>query len=347
MPSVIALDAMGSDRAPKPEIEGAILAARHYGVRVLLIGPESLVKAELSRHRSAARLPIEVVHASEHITMEDKVEAIRAKRDSSMRVGLRLVREGQAAGFATAGNTGAAMATAKVVLGAVRGVDRPALVAVFPTAPRTPAILLDVGANVDCKPQNLEQFAVMGDIYFRAMFGVPAGTPGPRVGLLSIGEEETKGNELTREAFQLLKQLPLNFVGNVEGRDLYNGHVDVIVADGFVGNVALKISEGVVNLIRAALKESLKATITRQVGALLSRSAFTDFKKRLDHTEYGGAPLLGVKGVCIITHGSSNANAMKNAVRVAAEFAERGINESIERGLAALRSTTAEVAQTH
>jgi len=347
MPSVIALDAMGSDRAPKPEIEGAILAARHYGVRVLLIGPESLVKAELSRHRSAARLPIEVVHASQYITMEDKVEAIRAKRDSSMRVGLRLVREGQAAGFATAGNTGAAMATARVVLGAVRGVDRPALVAVFPTAPRTPAILLDVGANVDCKPQNLEQFAVMGDIYFRAMFGVPAGTPGPRVGLLSIGEEETKGNELTREAFRLLKQLPLNFVGNVEGRDLYNGHVDVIVADGFVGNVALKISEGVVNLIRAALKESLKATITRQVGALLSRSAFTDFKKRLDHTEYGGAPLLGVKGVCIITHGSSNANAMKNAVRVAAEFAERGINESIERGLAALRSTTAEVAQTH
>ena len=337
MPSVIALDAMGSDRAPKPEIEGAILAARNYGVRVLLVGQEPLVKTELNRHRSAARLPIEVVHASEHITMDDKVEAIRAKRDSSMRVGLRLVREGQAAGFVTAGNTGAAMATAKVVLGGVPGVDRPALVAVFPTAPRTPAILLDVGANVDCKPQNLEQFAVMGDIYFRAMFGVPAGTPGPRVGLLSIGEEETKGNELTREAFRLLKQLPLNFIGNVEGRDLYNGHVDVIVADGFVGNVALKISEGVVNLIRAALKESLKATITRQVGALLSRSAFTDFKKRLDHTEYGGAPLLGVKGVCIITHGSSNANAMKNAVRVAAEFAERGINESIERGLAALR----------
>ena len=349
MPSVIALDAMGSDRAPKPEIEGALLAARQYGVRVLLVGSESVVKAELDRHRSAARLPIEVVHASEYITMEDKVEAIRAKRDSSMRVGLRLVRQGQAAGFVTAGNTGAAMATAKVVLGAVPGVDRPALVAVFPTAPRTPAILLDVGANVDCKPQNLEQFAVMGDIYFRAMFGntfgKKPGTPGPRVGLLSIGEEESKGNELTREAFQLLKQLPLNFVGNVEGRDLYNGHADVIVADGFVGNVALKISEGVVNLIRTALKESLKATITRQVGALLSRSAFTDFKKRLDHTEYGGAPLLGVKGVCIITHGSSNANAMKNAVRVAAEFADSGVNESIERGLAALRQAPVEVAQ--
>src|SRR5580704_16020064 len=320
MPSVIALDAMGSDRAPKPEIEGAIQAARQYGVRVLLIGPETVVKAELERHSAARRLPIEIVHASEYITMDDKVEAIRAKRDSSMRVGLRMVREGQAAGFITAGNTGAAMATAKIVLGAVPGVDRPALAAVFPTAPGNPAMLLDVGANVDCTAQNLEQFAVMGDVYFRSMFGNVFGNmsgnrfgnmsgktfgkksagPGPRVGLLSIGEEETKGNDLTREAFQLLKQLPLNFVGNVEGRDLYNGQVDVIVADGFVGNVALKISEGVANLVRTALKESLKATITRQVGALLSRSAFTDFKKRLDHTEYGGAPLLGVRGVCII-----------------------------------------------
>ena len=345
MPSVIALDAMGSDRAPKPEIEGALHAARQYGLRVLLIGPEDLIRAELSRHSSAARLPLEVVHASEYITMEDKVEAIRGKRDSSMRVGLRLVREGRAAGFVTAGNTGAAMATAKIVLGAVPGVDRPALAAVFPTAPGTAAMLLDVGANVDCKPHNLEQFAVMGDIYFQAMFGKSTPSSRPRVGLLSIGEEETKGNELTREAFQLLKQLPLNFVGNVEGRDLYNGQVDVIVADGFVGNVALKISEGVANLVRTALKESLKATITRQVGALLSRSAFTDFKKRLDHTEYGGAPLLGVKGVCIITHGSSNSNAIKNAVRVAAEFANRGINESIERGLAALRPADAEVPQ--
>jgi glycerol-3-phosphate acyltransferase PlsX len=318
---------------------------------VLLVGPEALIKAELDRHPAASRLPIEIVQASEYITMEDKVEAIRAKRDSSMRVGLRMVREGQAAGFVTAGNTGAAMATAKVVLGAVPGVDRPALAAVFPTAPGNPAMLLDVGANVDCSPHNLEQFAVMGDVYFRAMFrettlGKKPGTPGPRVGLLSIGEEESKGNDLTREAFHLLKQLPLNFVGNVEGRDLYNGQVDVIVADGFVGNVALKISEGVANLVRTALKESLKATITRQVGALLSRSAFTDFKKRLDHTEYGGAPLLGVKGVCIITHGSSNANAIKNAVRVAAELSRRDINGSIERGLAALHpATVEEVAQ--
>jgi len=345
MPSVIALDAMGSDRAPKPEVEGAIQAARHYGVRVLLIGPEDLVKPELERHLSAVHLPIEVVHASEYITMDDKVEAIRAKRDSSMRIGLRLVREGRANGFVTAGNTGAAMATAKIVLGGMPGVDRPALAAVFPTAPGNPAMLLDVGANVDCTPQNLEQFAVMGDIYFRAMFGKRPGAHGPRVGLLSIGEEEGKGNDLTREAFQLLKQLPLNFVGNVEGRDLYNGQVDVIVADGFVGNVALKISEGVANLVRTVLKESLKATITRQVGALLSRSAFADFKKRLDHTEYGGAPLLGVKGVSIITHGSSNANAMKNAIRVAAEFSQRGINDSIERGLAGLHPAMQTAAQ--
>jgi glycerol-3-phosphate acyltransferase PlsX len=276
--------------------------------------------------------------------MEDKVEAIRAKRDSSMRVGLRMVREGQANGFVTAGNTGAAMATAKVVLGAVPGVDRPALAAVFPTAPGNPAMLLDVGANVDCNAKNLEQFAVMGEVYFRAIFGKRLATRGPRVGILSIGEEEGKGNDLTREAYHLLKQLPLNFVGNVEGRDLYNGEVDVIVADGFVGNVALKISEGVANLVRTALKESLKATITRQVGALLSRSAFTDFKKRLDHTEYGGAPLLGVKGVCIITHGSSNANAIKNAIRVAAELSKHRINDSIERGLAAQRPDLVAVA---
>jgi phosphate acyltransferase len=351
MPSVIALDAMGSDRAPKPEVEGAIHAARNYGVRVLLVGQEATIKAELDRHPSALRLPLEIVHASEVITMEDKaVQAVRSKRDSSMHVGLRLVREGQAAGFVTAGNTGAAMASAKMVLGALPGVDRPALAAVFPTAPGTAAILLDVGANVDCKPHNLEQFAVMGEIYFRSMFGdLKRGRAGfnsgmsPRVGLLSIGEEETKGNELTRESFQLLKRLPLNFVGNVEGRDLFNGHVDVIVADGFVGNVALKISEGVANLVRTVLKESLRTTITRQVGYLLSRSAFSDFKKRIDHTEYGGAPLLGLKGVCIITHGSSNANAIKNAVRVAAEFSQRRINESIEQGLAALRPAPVEV----
>lgn len=334
MPGVIALDAMGSDRAPKPEVVGAIQAARRFGIHVKLVGPEPLLRAELVRHPFSRSLPISIVHASQAISMRDKaVQAVRAKRDSSMRVGLRLVREGQAAAFLTAGNTGAAMATAKMVLGGLPGVDRPALVAILPTAIGKVATLLDVGANVDCKPHHLEQFAIMGDIYYRNMFG----TSRPRVGLLSIGEEEGKGNELTREAYQVLKQLPLNFIGNVEGRDLYNGAVDVIVADGFVGNVALKTSEGVVSLVRATLKETLAATITRKVGYLLSRSAFSDFKKRLDHTEYGGAPLLGVKGACFITHGSSNANAIKNAIRVAAEFVERNITLSIESELAAMR----------
>jgi phosphate acyltransferase len=337
MPGVIALDAMGSDRAPKPEVEGAIQAARRFGIHVALVGPEETIRAELWRHPLARLLPISIVHASEVIHMdENALQAVRAKRDSTMRVGLRLVREGHASAFITAGNTGAAMATAKMVLGGLPGVDRPALVAIMPTATGTVSTLLDVGANVDCKPYNLEQFAVMGDIYFRSMFGVEK----PRVGLLSIGEEEGKGNELTREAFQLLKQLPLNFVGNVEGRDIYTGKVDVIVADGFVGNVALKTSEGVVNLVRATLKETLRATITRQVGFLLSRSAFSDFKKRLDHTEYGGAPLLGVKGACFITHGSSNVNAIKNAIRVASEFVERDTNRQIESEMAKLRSAS-------
>src|SRR5512146_1272041 len=330
--ATIAVDAMGSDRAPRPEIEGAILAARQHHVRVLLVGREDVLRQELAHHHQAARLPIEIVHASEAITMEDKAaQALRAKRDSSMRVGLRLVREGRADGFVTAGNTGAAMATAKIILGTLPGVDRPALAAVFPTAAGTAAILVDVGANVDCKPQNLEQFAVMGEIYFRSIFG----TRRPRVGLLSIGEEESKGNELTREAYQLLKRLPLTFVGNVEGRDLYNGQVDVIVCDGFVGNVALKISEGMVETVRYLLKESLRATITRQVGFLLSRRAFDDFKKRLDYSEYGGAPLLGVKGVVVVSHGSSNWKAIMNAIRAAAEFSRRRINPKIEQEIAA------------
>ena len=337
MPGVIALDAMGSDRAPKPEVEGAIQAARRFGISVALVGPEERLRAELSRHPFAPS-QISIVHASEFITMDEKaVQAVRAKRDSSMRVGLRLVREGQAAAFITAGNTGAAMFAAKTTLGALPGVDRPALVAVIPTAIGTVSTLLDVGANVDCKPHNLEQFAMMGEIYFRSMFNVAR----PRVGLLSIGEEESKGNELTREAFPLLKQLPINFVGNVEGRDIYNGKVDVIVADGFVGNVALKTSEGVANLVRTTLRESLEATITRKVGALLSRSAFSDFKKRIDHTEYGGAPLLGIKGPCFITHGSSNANAIKNAIRVANDFVDRKITANIEAELAALHPAAA------
>jgi len=336
MSTTIALDAMGTDRAPKPEVDGAILAARHYDVEVLLVGNETLIRDQLRLHPLWRRLPIDIVPASEVIGMQEKAaQAVRSKRDSSMRVGLRLVRDGKAAGFVSAGNTGACMATAKMVLGTLPGVDRPALAAVFPTAQGTATILIDVGANVDSKPQNLQQFAIMGDVYFRTIFSGRFPTSDhPRVGVLSIGEEESKGNELTKEAFKLIKELPLNFVGNVEGRDLFNGQADVLVCDGFVGNVALKISEGMAETVRFLLKQSLQATITRQVGFMISRQAFVDFKKRLDYSEYGGAPLLGVKGVCIISHGSSNANAIKNAIRVASEFATSEMNHVIEQRIA-------------
>jgi glycerol-3-phosphate acyltransferase PlsX len=330
----IALDAMGSDKSPEPEIRGAILACRQLPVRVHLVGPERTLRPLLAKqmHKLGARhLPIKIVQASESIGMDEKaVQAVRAKRDSSMRVGLKLVREGAVAGFLTAGNTGAAMATAKMVLGTLPGVDRPALVAVLPTSTGSPCLLLDVGANVDCKPKNLEQFAIMGEMYARSVLKIER----PRVGLLSIGEEEGKGNELTREAFPLLKQLPIHFLGNVEGRDIYNGSADVIVCDGFIGNVALKASEGLARLVRDSLRESLTSTVTAQVGALLSRKAFNAFKKRLDHSEYGGAPLLGVRGVCIVGHGSSNDRAIMNGIRVAAEFAEADVNAHIEQGLA-------------
>src|SRR5947207_2891932 len=331
MQTVIAVDAMGSDRAPKTEIEGVLLAARHYNVRILLVGPEEQLRNELSHHLSARHLPVDVVNATEVIGMHEKAaNAVRNKRNSTMRVGLRLVKSGQAAGFVTAGNTGAAMATAKMVLGALPGVDRPALAAVFPNSAGKASIMVDVGANVDSKPHNMAQFAIMGEIYYRTIFGVKK----PSVGLLSIGEEEIKGNELTRQAFALLKELPVNFLGNVEGRDLFNGRVDVIVCDGFVGNVALKISEGVAEAFSFLLKESLRSTISSQVGYLLSRRAFVDFKNRLDYTEYGGAPLLGLKGVAIVGHGASNANAIKNAIRIAKQFSESGINERIGQELA-------------
>jgi glycerol-3-phosphate acyltransferase PlsX len=326
---------MGSDRAPKPEIEGALLATRHYpGVRVLLVGPEERLHQELAGHPTAARSAVGVVNATQVITMHDKpVQAVRSKKDSSIHVGLRLVRQKKAVGFVTAGNTGAAMAAAKMVLGTLPGVDRPALANVFPTSAgkHKPSILIDVGANVDSKPHNLLQFAVMGEIYFRAIFG----NQRPTVGLLSVGEEESKGNELTKHTFALLKELPFNFIGNVEGRDLYNGRVDVIVCDGFVGNVALKISEGLVEAVRFLLRDSLTATITTKVGALLARKAFTDFGRKLDYSEYGGAPLLGIKGVAIVGHGASNANAIKNAVRVAKQFHESGVNARIEQELTA------------
>ncbi len=329
----IALDAVGSDKAPEPEIRGAILACRTLPVRVHMIGPESELRDLLDEELENEDLPIVVHHASERIGMDEKAaHAVRTKRDSSMRVGLKLVREGKCAGFVTAGNTGAAMATAKMVLGALPGVDRPALATPMPSSTGNPCVLLDVGANVDCKPYNLEQFAVMGEIYARTVLKINE----PRVGLLSIGEEETKGNDLTREAFPLLKNLPIRFIGNVEGRDIFSSQADVIVCDGFVGNVALKTSEGVGRFVRDVLRESLTRTVTAQVGALLSRRAFNDFRRRLDYREYGGAPLLGVRGVCIIGHGSSNDRAIYNGIRVAYEFAKGGTTAKIEHEFAAL-----------
>jgi glycerol-3-phosphate acyltransferase PlsX len=278
----------------------------------------------------AAGCPVEVVHASEQVTMEDSAaRAFRTKRDSSLRVASRLVRDGVAQGFVSAGNTGAVMATAKMVQGVVQGVDRPALAGIFPTLNGPPVVVIDVGANVDCSPRMMLQFAVMGEIYARVILRRPS----PRVGLLSIGEEEHKGNDTTRSATPLLKSLPLNFVGNVEGRDLYTGKADVIVCDGFIGNVALKVSEGLVDMVKHLLQESLEATITRKIGYVLSKAAFTDFKKRVDYSEYGGAPLLGVKGVCIICHGRSTPKAIKNAIRVAAEFSSGKVNECIENEL--------------
>ncbi len=322
---------MGTDSAPEPEIAGAIEAARAGYAQVLLVGPQDHLSRELSQRR-AQGLPITIVHASETVTMGDKAtKAFRQRRDSSIRVTTRLVHEGKADGMISAGNTGAVMTTAKIVLGALEGVDRPAIAQVFPTSKGTAAVLLDVGANVDCKPQHLVEFAVMGHTYYHVIFGMEK----PRIGLLSIGQEDQKGNDLTREALPLLRQLPLNFIGNVEGRDLYNGRVEVIVCDGFIGNVALKISEGLIEAVSSLLKEALSSTLSSKVGYVLARQAFKNFKKRVDYSEYGGAPLLGVKGVCIICHGGSNPNAIKNAIRVAAEFSAGKVNEKIEHELAA------------
>jgi glycerol-3-phosphate acyltransferase PlsX len=328
----IAVDAMGGDHAPRPEVEGAIVAARELGVRILLVGIAAELKRELAKHPHRG-LPIEIVPASEVITMLDAPsQAFRKKKDSSAHVATKLVREGVADAVISAGNTGAVMAVARFGLGTLPSVDRPALAAPFPTARGGTAVLLDVGANVDSKPAHLVQFAVMGEIYYRAIFG----TRRPKVALLSIGEEEMKGNELTREVHSRLKHSPLNFVGNVEGREIFGGSVDVIVCDGFIGNVALKISEGVAQHIIALLKDALQSTLSSQVGYVLSKKAYKSFRKKIDYSEYGGAPLLGVRGVAVIAHGSSNAHAIKNAIRVATEMVRGGVNERIESELSTL-----------
>jgi phosphate acyltransferase len=333
----IAVDAMGGDQAPAAEIEGAVQAAAQFSIPVVLVGQKDRIQTVLEKYDTSG-ISIEVVHASEVITMEDSAAtAARKKKDSSIRVAARLMRDGDVAGVVSAGNTGAVMATVKMVLGTLSVVDRPALSTVLPTQKAKPAILLDVGANVDCKPHHLEQFAVMGDIYSRTIFGIRR----PRVGLLSIGEEDSKGNELTKEAFKSLKHAPINFIGNVEGRDIFKGEIDVIVCDGFTGNVALKLSEGLIETFATMLRQELEKTIAAKVGYILAERAFRAFRRRLDYSEYGGAPLLGMKGITIVCHGRSNANAIKNAIRVAHDFCKHKVNHVIETEFTKLGITRA------
>lgn len=324
----IAVDSMGSDNSPFSEVEGTVQAAKAFGVGVILVGKESLL-APLLKEAGGDGLSIEIRNATQVIAMDEApTAALRRKRDSSIRIAADLVREKIASGLVSAGNTGAVMAISKMVFGAVPGVDRPALAAILPTLAGH-AVLLDVGANVACKPHHLLQFAVMGHLFSKKIVGVAS----PRVGLMSVGEEESKGNELTKEVHKALKQLHLNFIGNVEGRDIYNGRADVIVCDGFTGNVALKTSEGLIEAVLKLLKDELSRNLQVKVGALLSQQSFKRLKKRLDYSEYGGAPLIGLRGVSIICHGRSSSNAIKNAIRVAKEFAENQFNSKLEAEL--------------
>ena len=317
----IAVDGMGSDHSPASEIEGVVAAAKAWNVRIVLVGRESVLQPLLKK-AGGNLLPVEIRNADEVVTMDEPpTAALRKKKNSSIRVAADLVRNGEAAGLVSAGNTGAVMATSKMVFGMVSGVDRPALATVLPTLTGH-SVMLDVGANVSCKPHHLVQFAVMGHLFSRKIVGIAS----PRVGLMSVGEEESKGNDLVKEVHQALKQVNLNFIGNVEGRDIYNGRADVIVCDGFTGNVALKTSEGLIEAMLKLMKEELTRNMQARLGAALSRQAFRRLKKRLDYSEYGGAPLLGLRGASIICHGRSNGNAIKNAIRVAKDFAENQVD---------------------
>jgi glycerol-3-phosphate acyltransferase PlsX len=324
----IAVDAMGGDFAPGAVVEGAVDAAREFGVGIILVGDNTRVTRELALH-DTSRLDIQVKHAPQVVEMMDHASVVlRKKKESSVRVATELVKSGEAVAVISAGHTGATMATALYVLGPMRGVERPAIAACMPAMSGF-SIMLDVGANVDCKPVHLAQFAVMGDVYARKVHNFSK----PKVGLLSIGEEDTKGNELTKEAFKLLKDSRLNFIGNIEGRDVFNGKADIIVCDGFIGNVALKISEGLAEAMNSLLRKEIEEAIGGQVGYLLLRPAFRNFKKKIDYSEHGGAPLLGINGICIISHGRSNAKAMKNAFRVARDFHSKQVNKHIQEDI--------------
>jgi glycerol-3-phosphate acyltransferase PlsX len=329
----VALDAMGGDHAPAATVQGATEAVRQFGLQVLLVGRETILRRHLARLGGGPR-GLQVVDAPDVVAMDDPPTApVRTKRNSSMAEAARLVRDGKACAFVTAGNSGAAMIAAKLIIGTIAGVERPALAALAPGLEKQ-TLVLDVGANVDCKPHHLEQFAVMGHFYSQAVLGVQR----PRIGLLSIGEEEGKGDRLTVEAYRLLSDVGLNFIGNVEGRDVYAGTVDVVVCDGFVGNVVLKVSEGLGEMIYALLRREARRSPTSAIGLLLAKGALTALKRKADYAEYGGAPLLGVQGACLVGHGRSSPKAVKNAVRVAHAYATHGVISHIESKVAELRA---------
>jgi phosphate acyltransferase len=333
----IAVDAMGGDHAPQINVDGAVAAAREFDIPTILVGRAKLLEDLLSDSGYSGG-NIEIVDAPEVIAMDDPATAaIRKKRNSSIRVAANCVRDGRAQGLVSAGHTGAAMVSAKMVIGTIEGVDRPALATILPNLSGH-CLLLDVGANPDAKTQHFKEFAVMGSLYAQLAFGKEQ----PSIGLMSIGEEDSKGTDRTKEAFKTLKETGLRFVGNVEGRDVFNGSVDVIVTDGFTGNVILKVSEALAEMVEKLLREEIKKTLKASVGFLLSRSAFRSFKSRLDYSEYGGAPLLGVKGCVIICHGRSTAKAIKNAIRFAAEFSRQGLAEKIQSSIADLHSRDAQ-----
>ncbi len=324
MVSKIAVDAMGGDNSPVAEIAGAVAACRQWGCEIILVGDTEKIAAELKKHRTDG-LGLRIHHASQVIGMEDSAsDAVRKKKDSSIRVAFDLVKQGEADAVVSAGNSGAIMAAGMVVLRRVKGIDRPAIGTLMPNL-KDQTMVLDMGANVECKPNNLYQFAVMGSLYVEHVLGKAK----PRVGLLSNGSEEKKGNDLTREAHLLLKDSHLNYIGYVEGGDVYNGSVDVVVCDGFVGNILLKVSEGLAVAVGTMLRREIQSRFWARVGYLLSRPAFKSFKKKINPAEYGGALLLGIAGTGVICHGSSDSVAISIAIRQASEFAKIRIEERL------------------
>ncbi len=322
----IAVDAMGGDHAPRAVVEGAVAAAVELGLESLLVGRRREIESELKRQAYTGSR-IGVVAADEVVGFDEpSITPNRKKRRASVRIAAECVRDGRARGMFTAGHTGAAMVVATMIMGVLEGIDRPALATVLPGLGRK-RVLLDVGANVTCRPEHYREFALMGHFYAQEVLGVAR----PRIGLMSVGEEEGKGTDTTREVFALLKASGLNFVGNVEGRDVYSGDVDVIVTDGFTGNVILKVSESLAHMVEEALKQEITRSLQASMGFLLSKDAFRAFKKRLDYSEYGGAPLLGVNGACLIGHGRSTGKAVRNAIGAAHDFAAHGLPEKIRR----------------